>query len=61
MLYNGATLMEVQGALGHDRPETTMNYLHPAEDAAREGQRKLAQARATGKPELKIMKGGQNE
>jgi integrase len=41
MLSSGASLTEVQGALGHDKSETTLTYLHPEEDAAREGMRKL--------------------
>ena len=58
MLVADANIKDLQDVLSHDRLATTGIYLHALEEDAKEGQRLLAQARATGRPELKQIKGG---
>ncbi|MHC4640107.1 MAG: tyrosine-type recombinase/integrase [Planctomycetota bacterium] len=59
MLEQGANVTQVQAALGHDRLDSTMVYLHNKDDAAREGQRILAEGReAQENSSLKVISGG---
>jgi integrase len=59
MLEAGADIGQVQAAMGHDNLNSTMVYLHASNKAGREGAQILADSLAVaGKPELRMIKGG---